>query len=213
MYEELYSLTDGAVTPLIGQVLVDAGYDTTYSFKGKPLQPAPRWEDVMSYQFPILTLKKAALLDLGAIGKGYLIDIIAECLEAAGITAYLIDAGGDMKHHDDSAPAQIGLEHPLKRDEVIGTLQLQNQSLCGSAGNRRAWGNYHHIMDPTSLLPANNILAVWVIADTTLLADALATSLFFISPKLLQKQYTFAYAIVHADQSLERSTDFPAHFF
>ena len=39
LYQKLYQLTDGAVTPLIGNVLVDAGYDHTYSLKSKSIRP------------------------------------------------------------------------------------------------------------------------------------------------------------------------------
>jgi thiamine biosynthesis lipoprotein len=51
------------------------------------------------------------------------------------------------------------------------------------------------------------------VADTGLLADGLATALFFADAAMLQKHYNFEYAIVNNDFSLERSPNFPATFF
>jgi thiamine biosynthesis lipoprotein len=70
-YEQLYAATNGAVTPLIGQALADAGYDAAYSFQPKTLATPPRWEDVLSYNRHAITLQQPALLDFGAAGKGY----------------------------------------------------------------------------------------------------------------------------------------------
>jgi len=213
LYAHMYGLTDGAMTPLIGQLLTDAGYDAFYSLEPGPLRPVPAWDDVLEYKFPNLTLKKPALLDVGAAGKGYLVDIIAELIAGRGIKSFCIDAGGDIVQRDaGSRPLRVGLEHPGVTGHVIGVATITNQSLCGSAGNRRAWGAFNHIMDPHSRTSPKHIKALWVIADTALLADALATCLFFVSPAKLAR-YTFEYAIVYQDYSLGRSPGFPATFF
>jgi thiamine biosynthesis lipoprotein len=212
LYRDLYKLTDGQMTPLIGQTLSDAGYDAAYSLKpGKPQSP-PAWDEALVYDFPRLTLKQPALLDFGAAGKGYLVDIIAELLEEQGVRGYCVDAGGDMRAHG-SAPLRVGLEHPDDPSLAIGVAELQNQALCGSAGNRRAWGKYHHILHPGTLQSPRHIAAVWVAADTALLADALTTALFFVPPARLQERYNFEYAIVNADGSLLHSPAFPGTFF
>lgn len=214
LYRDLYGVTSGAVTPLIGQVLADAGYDANYSFTSRPLTPPPAWEAVLNYQFPRLTLAQPALLDFGAAGKGYLVDLVAAILEDAGITAYCVDAGGDLRYrHPATQPLRVGLEHPADPTQVIGVAEIQNVSLCGSAGNRRAWGEYHHIMDPVALGSPHHLQAVWVTAGTTLLADALTTALFFVSPHQLHKHYNFEYALIRASGSLEFSSRFPATFF
>jgi len=213
LYKELYEMSKGSVTPLIGQTLADAGYDAAYSLQSKPLVRPPAWDDVLSYDFPNLTFSKPALLDVGALGKGYLVDIIGELLETQGRGAYCIDAGGDMRHRQGSQTLQVGLEHPTQAELAIGVASIANESICGSAGNRRTWGDYHHIIDPATLQSPRHIAAVWVIADSTLLADALTTALFFMSPQALAKRYTFKYALVRSDYSLEHSADFPANFF
>jgi thiamine biosynthesis lipoprotein ApbE len=89
LYEKLYEVSSSKVTPLIGQTLEEAGYDASYSLKPGKLHKLPKWEDVIEYSFPYLTLKKPALLDFGAAGKGYLIDIIADLISKSGVKSYL----------------------------------------------------------------------------------------------------------------------------
>ncbi len=214
LYEKVFRITEGAVTPLIGQVLVDAGYDAEYSLVPKTLTRPKQWDEVLSYSHPTLTLSEPALLDFGAAGKGYLIDIVGELLESEGIMSYCIDAGGDMRQRSMAGEVlRVGLEHPEHTEQAIGIAYITNRSLCGSAGNRRVWGDFHHIIDPHMLSSPRHILAVWAVADTTLLADMLTTALFFVSPEVLQTEFDFEYVILHADHSVTRSPDFPGEIF
>ncbi len=213
-YKKLNKLTKGNVTPLIGQVMADAGYDATYSLKPGKLSRPPAWEAVIDFSPTSLTLSQPALLDFGAAGKGYLVDIIAELIEKAGATGYLINAGGDIRYRaSDTTQLPVGMENPADTSEAIGIVNLHNQSLCASAGSKRQWGDYHHIISPESLSSPREIIATWVIADDTMTADGLATALFFTDPKLLATQFTFTYALLSADMSLQHHKDFPLTVF
>jgi thiamine biosynthesis lipoprotein len=214
LYRQLYGLTNGTVTPLIGQTLSDAGYDAAYSLKPGNPTPPPAWDEVLEYNHPRLTLKTPALLDVGAAGKGYLVDLVSELLEGAGVSAYCVDAGGDLRYrHPSGQSLRVGLEHPADPSKAIGVAELQNASLCGSAPNRRAWAGYHHVLNPRTLDSPRHLAAVWVAAGSTLLADALTTALFFVDAERLAGYYEFEYAIVQADGSLSYSAAFPATFF
>jgi len=214
LYQQLYEITNGALTPLIGQLLSDAGYDAKYSLHpGKLCQP-PQWEHVLSYDFPTLTVMQPVLLDFGAAGKGYIVDQITELISRRGISTFCVNAGGDIVQRSlSNEKISVGLEHPDNSDQIIGVASIVNQSLCGSAINRRVWGGFHHIIDPFALASPRHIKALWVAADTALLADALSTALFFVSPDVLARYYTFEYALIRDDYSLEHSTMFPAEFF
>ena len=212
MYQDLYTVTDGQVTPLIGQVLADAGYDAEYSFLPKTVTPPPTWDECLDYDFPILTIKHPVLLDFGALGKGYLVDIIGELLRDRGYEEFIINAGGDILCHG-TRTTQIALENPSNNEEAIGVANINNQALCGSAGNRRKWAGYNHIINPTTLASPIDTGAVWVTADTAAMADAMTTALYFAPPEQLQKRYTFNYAIIAHDNSLLYSAGFPATFF
>jgi thiamine biosynthesis lipoprotein len=218
LYEQMYLHTKGQVTPLIGQVLSDAGYDAVYSLQPKAIRKPPDWEQAMYLDAANrqLTLNQPVMLDVGAAGKGYLVDIVSELLEDHGIQTYCVDAGGDMRNRTTGKtgePLRVGLEHPDEPGQVIGVADLGNQSLCGSAGNRRQWAGLHHIMSPHTLQPVREIKAVWVVADTTLLADGMATCLFFTQPDILRQYFGFSYTIIYADNSFLQSSDFPGQLF
>lgn len=219
LYKKVYNITDGLVTPLIGQVLSDAGYDAKYSLVPKALSRPDSWDDILNWQNPKLILKKPALLDFGACGKGYLVDIVSEILEEGGVQSYCVDAGGDMRyrHLVTASPSQeflrVGLENPSDISEIIGVVNLKNQSLCGSSGNRRAWANFHHIINPKTLSSPRDISAVWVVAETTILADILTTALFFVSPEVLSDSFNFEYLIIYPDFSMKKSMGFNAEIF
>ena len=210
LYKHLYDLTKGAMTPLVGQLLSDAGYDAAYTLKPGELKTPPRWEDVLDYAFPKLTLKRPALLDFGAIGKGYLIDIVGGLLREAGLRSYCVDAGGDILYREpDGKPLRVGLEDPSDPGKVIGVAEIADRSICGSAGNRRKWDRFHHIMDPHTLSSPRHISAVWTVASTTIKADALATALFFVRPDALLRYYDFEYVIFFPDRTASVSPGFP----
>jgi len=213
-YEQLYKATDGKVTPLIGQTMTAAGYDATYSFQPGKLVAPPRWEDILSYNEQHLTLTQPTLLDFGAAGKGYLVDIVGELLQTAGLQDFLINAGGDIVHRSSSGQqVTVGLENPYDTTEVIGTVQLSSQSLCASSGSKRQWQGYHHIIDPQTLVSPDDIMATWVIAEDTMTADGLATALFFVEPAKLRQEFTFSYAVLQSDMQVHHSSDFPAELF
>ncbi len=214
LYERVYRLTEGKVTPLIGDVLIAAGYDATYSFETKKLRAPAAWDEVLAYVPPKLKIKHRTMLDFGAAGKGYLVDIVGDLLREHGRESFTVNAGGDIRHKSATHESlRVGLEHPDDPTKVIGIVELSDQSICGSAGNRRKWNGFTHIIDPVTLASPKDILATWVIADTTMVADALATCLFFVPPERLMNDFSFAYIILHSDYSVTRSADVQAEFF
>lgn len=214
-YRKMYELSDGLVTPLMGKILVDAGYDKDYSLKPKDaISKAVDWDDSISFDFPNLTIQQPTAFDFGAIGKGYIIDLIGELLESNSITNYMINAGGDIRHRSsDHNQISVGLENPVNTTQAIGVARVLNKSICGSAGNRRAWAHFTHIINPKTVSSTTEILAVWSIADTTRVADALTTALYFVPIKTLQDNFSFEYAILYKSGALEWSPGFPGEFF
>ena len=212
--QQLYKLTDGFFTPLIGKTLVETGYDTTYSLKPKQTTFVSNWEDVIEYDHPNLIIKKPTQLDFGAIGKGYIIDIISDLLRLNNINNFCIDAGGDISYHNQNKKSlRVGLENPNDTSQVIGVASIINKSICASAGSRRRWAKYHHIINPKTLTSPENILAVWVIANETILADGLTTCLFFVEPEKLLAAFDFDYLILKSDFSISKSSGFNAELF
>lgn len=207
-YESIYRHTHGKVTPMVGASLEALGYDATYSLKPKDAVIAQNYDELIKRSGSTLEVATPVLLDFGAAGKGYLVDNIVNLLEEEGISQYVIDASGDMIHKSE-VPEMVGLEDPLNEGVVIGEIALKNKALCASATNRRTWGKgLHHVIDPDSGTPTQSVRATWVIADSTMVADGIATALFFVEPNLLKESYTYEYMRVYADGSADFSKGF-----
>jgi FAD:protein FMN transferase len=214
-YRKMYDITQGKVTPLIGDVLSALGYDASYSLKvNAPVRKPFAWDDAIHYQDGTLTTHVPVIIDVGAGGKGHLIDLVGVELEEQGIGNYTIDAGGDIRYRTThEAPLRVGLEHPRNPNEIIGYVDLLSESVCGSAGNRRAWGEYHHIIDPQTLMSPRHREAVWVLGETTFIADLLTTALFFVPPEDLISHYKFEYVILDQFGVASFSPGFPGELF
>ncbi len=144
-------------------------------------------------------------LDLGAIAKGYAIDLAIRKLQESGIKNCLINAGGQIYSLGDKfgKPWEIALRNPRDK-KIFRHLRLKNQSASTSgdyeqyftAGNKR----YSHIIDPRTGRPAHSgIISVTVIAQEGLTADALSTAIFVLGKdegKRLLKQFPGTRAII-----------------
>lgn len=214
LYRSLYDITGGAMTPLIGGSLERLGYDTAYSLRpaGSAL-PAPRWEDVLAWDGNVLTTSAPLVLDIGAAGKGQLVDLLAIELRSCGMDSFVIDASGDLLHRGPD-PVSVALEHPYDPAKAIGTVPLAGGALCASASNRRAWGDgLHHVLDGTTGLPVSTAVATWTMAESTMVADALATALFFVPGSELERSFDFSWLTVFSDGSAAYSAGFEGTLF
>jgi thiamine biosynthesis lipoprotein len=214
LYRTLYSATEGAMSPLVGGRLESLGYDRDYTLR--PHDDAvdvPVWDDIMHWDGTRLTTTEPVLVDVGAAGKGYLVDLVAAVLEDAGVDEYLIDASGDLVHRGET-PVRVGLEHPFDPTQAIGICDLSNAALCASAPGRRAWGDgLHHILDATTGNPTFAVAATWAHARSGLQADGLATALFFAAAPALSVSYKFEYVRMFPDSRIEYSRSFPGELF
>ncbi len=214
LYDQLWKRTDQRMTPLIGQMLSQLGYDTNYSFQPSSTTPILKWGTDVYFKDNALHLNQPALIDIGALGKGQLVDLVIEHLRQYPFKVVCVNAGGDIYyHHHEALPLAIALEHPQQTSQAIGIANIANQAICGSSGNRRRWHDYHHIIDPSTAQPVQNIATTWAVAPTALQADAISTALFFAEPERLKMDFPYDYAIIYSDMSLVSSDSFPAKFF
>ena len=202
------------MSPLVGRTLETMGYDRGYSLRPEATRaPVPRWEDSLSFDGGALTALRPLVLDVGAAGKGYLVDIVARLLTSAGVTRFVVDASGDLVHSGDE-PIRVALEHPLDPTKAIGVVNLRDGSLCASASNRRSWGEgLHHVIDATTGLTTDRVIATWAMAATGLEADGLATALFLAEPHRLARTFDFDFVRMFATGRIERSTHLDGELF
>jgi thiamine biosynthesis lipoprotein len=213
LYRELYDATDGAVSPLVGGALETLGYDRAYSLQPSgPARAVPPWDEAFGWDGSRLTVLRPVVVDVGAAGKGYLVDLVAALLREHGVEEYVVDASGDMVQ---SGPEvlRVALEHPMDSSKAIGIVELQDRALCSSATNRRRWGNdLHHVIDVATGLPTRTVIATWAVAATALLADGLATALFFAGEEQLSR-FDFEFVRMFSNGRVEHSARFDGELF
>ncbi|MCX5095877.1 FAD:protein FMN transferase [Streptomyces sp. NBC_00365] len=221
LYDHLYKATEGAVDPLVGRQLELLGYDPAYSLTPAPdevraaehAQVRATWAADVVRDGTTLVTRRPLVVDVGAAGKGYLVDLLSAILREAGHTRFVVDGSGDLLHAGERS-IRVGLEHPFDPKRVIGVAHLKGQALCASGVARRAWGDgLHHVLDARTGVPVAGVVATWVVADETALADGLATALFFIDAQRLAKTFRFAYVRMHTDARADRSANFPGELF
>lgn len=213
LYRRLYDATNGAMSPLVGRALEELGYDRTYSLRPTATRTRiPEWHEALSWNGTELTTLTPAVLDVGAAGKGYLVDLVAAELREHGISASTVDASGDILHRGET-PLRVALEHPLDTSKAIGVVSIQNQAICASAPNRRAWAGLHHILDARTGQPTDRVIATWAIAATALEADGLATALFFAEPKTLAQEFDFHWVRMLSNGRVDYSPNLNGELF
>lgn len=135
----------------------------------------------------VLLKKEGMILDLGAIAKGYIADIIKNILIDEGVTKAIIDLGGNifvLGEKDKNSPWTIGIQNPFEnRGTPLGTLKVSDKSIVTSGIYERFLEvdgiKYHHILNPKTGYPYNNDLAsVTIISPKSIDGDALSTAAF-----------------------------------
>ena len=212
-YRELYDATAGRVSPLVGRSLEALGYDADYRLRAADdILPPPAWDDAVAWDGSALEVARPVTVDVGAAGKGYLVDLVSDLLADAGIDEHIVDASGDLRSR--GVPMRIALEHPLDPSKAVGVAELVDGAFCASATTRRAWGDgLHHVLDAITGLPTRGVVATWVLAPTALVADGLATALFFDPASEFVSRSATAYARMSSDGTLDASTAFPGELF
>jgi len=216
LYDKLFTATHGALDPLVGRDLELLGYDTEYSLKPDYEALAARvpdsWGRDAHREGSRLITERPVVIDVGAAGKGFLVDLIGRVMRSAAIDAFLVNGSGDLLHSG-LAPVAVGLEHPTREGRVIGTVALDNAALCASATNRRAWGQgLHHVLDGRTGQPVHKVVAAWAIAADAATADGLATALFLAEPGQLE-EFDFSWVRMFADGRVQWSNNFPGELF
>lgn len=132
-------------------------------------------------------LAKAGMeIDLGAIAKGYIADIIKLLLAQYNIFQAIINCGGNVLtigYSPITADKQwhIGLKRPFaEANNLLGIIHVEDKSVVTSGIYERyfIFNNqlYHHILDPHTGYPLNNELhSVSIISDNSLTGDIYST--------------------------------------
>lgn len=211
-YVALSDATAGAVNPLVADSLTALGYGPDYTLvAGEPRVAPAAWTQRLAWTAEDVTAASPALLDVGAVGKGRLIDRVMAVLTAVPGDV-VVDAGGDLRVRGPGV--RVALEHPYDASRAIGVVEVGDAALCASAVNRRAWGDgLHHVLDARTGLPVRTWAATWALASDAMTADAVATALFFDGGPALAATWGAGWVRMSTDGRVQRSPGFPAELF
>lgn len=214
LYDDLDRATSGAVNPFVGESLARRGYDATYSFSDRGATATRHdWRDALRCTERGVQIRTDAtpLVDVGALGKGRLVDLIFTALaDLPG--PIVVDAGGDLRVR--GATERVGLEHPYDASRAIGVWPLREGALCASATNRRAWGDgLHHVIDARTGEPVRSVVATWAWAADAMTADAAATALFFDGGVRFTEKHGVSWVRMTSSGQVDVSDGCPAQLF
>lgn len=115
-------------------------------------------------------------LDLGAIGKGYALDLVARMLAEWELTSALLIAGGSSLLALDGPTPDTGWEVTLTRRQ---SFRLRRKALGASGGAIKG----AHILDPRDGKPCHLHARTWAVATSAAEADALSTACMLLEPE------------------------------
>jgi thiamine biosynthesis lipoprotein len=131
----------------------------------------PRWS-LLRDRFSLRCDAGKLEFDLGAVGKGFALDRMADILREWECPAFLLVAGGSSILAGDAPPDTPGWSCGLGDDNSPHRLFLDHCSLSGSGVAVQG----QHILDPRTGLPASRRNRAWALADTAAESDALSTA-------------------------------------
>lgn len=132
-----------------------------------------------------VTVPQGAMIDLGAVAKGYAGDRAVQILKEKGISSGLLNLGGNVQvigGKPDGTDWSIGVQNPFA-DGYTCILNVRDKAVVTSGNYERYFEKdgvrYWHIIDPSDGFPADNgIASATVIGDSGVFCDALSTAIF-----------------------------------
>ena len=200
--KEMHTLTNGKANVMLGSVLV-LWHDAREEASNNPnmaklpdmdlLKEASKHTSIDLLEIDdekntVRITDPLALIDVGAIGKGYATEKAAQYLEAKGCTSYVLNIGGNIrivgtKQNGDGWVT--GIKNPFNHETYAYYTKIADTSCVTSGVYERYFivdgAKYHHIIDEETLMPSEYFSSLTVITKDSGLADTLSTALFCMS--------------------------------
>lgn len=193
--KDLYQKTNGEINIAMGSVL---SIWHNYRSFGKELPPMETLQAaskhcdinniIIDEEASTVYLADSEMsLDVGSIGKGYAVQMVADYARKSGITNMVINCGGNVAaigSKPDETNWIFGIQNPdlQASSNVLKRVSIKDKCLVTSGDYQRYYVvdgvEYCHIIDPDTLMPPTYFSAVSIICDHSGLADALSTALF-----------------------------------
>ncbi|MEL7003806.1 MAG: FAD:protein FMN transferase [Bacteroidota bacterium] len=127
----------------------------------------------------IYCIKPGIKFDLGALGKGYAIDVICEMVKENKFRNFSISASDSTVsvHQDGKHDSAFNYKLTAEEDEVEVVLRGESVSASGT------YWQGNHIFDPRTASNAVDLKfdRIWVCSDSAAMSDAFSTALFLMN--------------------------------
>lgn len=184
--------TGGLYNPLILPALQRAGYkgswpspgtfDPDLDYSHRKIAEA----EMIQLTTETVQLPPDAALDFGGIGKGYLLDQLANLLAAQGCENFWLSLGGDLivqGYDSDGGAWKVGISAAEGNGEVA---RVQNEkgkrlAVATSGITKRQGEGWHHLIDPRTGKPSTtDVLTATVCTEKAVEADVYAKCLVLV---------------------------------
>lgn len=136
--------------------------------------------------------------------KGWAIAQAGEIIDNLGYKTYCISAGGDILARSDSAKDwNIAIQDPTDKTKILNMLSISDGAVCTSGNYERG----HHIFNPKTNQPAEDLLSVTIAGPDIIKADILATACFAMgkdAPDFMKTQKDYQAIIIPRNQENSR---------
>jgi len=131
-------------------------------------------------------------MSLGGIAKGYAVDAAARVLEREGLTAFFVQAGGDLYvrgKKPDGSSWRVGVRDPRGKDatDYFAMLEVDDHAFSTAGDYERSFikdnKRFHHIIDPRTGYPATASRSVTIWAKDAFTADTIDDAVFILGPE------------------------------
>lgn len=210
--KEMYKTTSGKMNVAFGAVLSiwhdyrEAGLNDPDSAQLPPMEQLGAASEHCSIDDLVLDEEAGTVyfaddqlqLDVGSVGKGYAVEMVARAAEERGLASAILSVGGNVRtigHKPDGSRWTAGIQDPWASAELAGqvvndapylvSVYMEDMALVTSGDYQRFYEvdgkRYNHIIDPDTLMPADHFSAVAVLVPDSGLGDCLSTGLFCLS--------------------------------
>jgi thiamine biosynthesis lipoprotein len=187
--------TNGAFDPTLGALVNGWGFGPSPPGPALPDDGSVRrwlahcgWRRIeLDHQQRLARQDGGISLELGAIAKGYSVDLVARELDRLGWNHYLVEVGGELRGNGlkpDASPWWVELELPPGAHGLLpqSIVALESFSVATSGDYRRYYEvdgrRYAHTIDPHTGYPEDRgIASVTVVSRDCMAADAWSTAL------------------------------------
>lgn len=151
-------------------------------------------------------------IDLGGIAKGFAVDRALDVLRGFGMTAAIVNAGGDLAAFGPE-PQLVHIRHPRNPAHIVCTIRLEDEALASSARRfdpfRTADTFGSAVIDPASRRAPDIVDGATVRAPCCMIADALTKVVMIrgVEASDLLERYSASALMFSADGTLQMSSE------